>query len=334
MHADSSKLELNLIKYLPRDYLPVPLGYMFRNRVHFHRLHIHLGSRSSYYTNIFLKLPIPDMSDSPSIKRRKLHTSQKVGQDVCVEDIPKSEISKSSSNAENSRSKSTTVSDFLRETAHRRRTLASLTKEVSPPPLRRATPASNRATPLSRTPRATSGPSSDTQIVDITTPPPNEASTIPSSPNTHIPFRLTHIPALSTNHTINLQSLLTPPTPSRTLTTVWCFNYIHSLPFLVSNLPNDTNLSTLRIHLVHGYWRTEDAHRLHLEQSRLEHPYPGNVRLVPAYMPEPFGTHHSKMLFLFSVGEGGGGEMARVVIHTANMIPFDWGNMTDQKSVV
>jgi len=64
-----------------------------------------------------------------------------------------------------------------------------------------------------------------------------------------------------------------------------------------------------------------------MEENRLEHPYPGNVRLVPAYMPEPFGTHHSKILFLFSV-EGGGGELARVVIHTANMIPFDWANMT------
>ncbi|KAF8426098.1 tyrosyl-DNA phosphodiesterase I, partial [Terfezia claveryi] len=141
------------------------------------------------------------------------------------------------------------------------------------------------------------------------------------------PFQLTHISTLPTNHTITLRSLLTPTTQSCTLTTVWCFNYIHSLPFLVSSLPCDANLSTLRIHLVHGSWRTEDANRIRLEEERLEHPYPGNVRLVPAYMPEPFGTHHSKMLFLFSVEESGG-EMARVVIHTANMIPFDWGNMT------
>lgn len=45
-------------------------------------------------------------------------------------------------------------------------------------------------------------------------------------------------------------------------------------------------------------------------------------------MPEPFGTHHSKMLVLFSVGDDGNHEMARVVVHTANMIPFDWENMT------
>lgn len=265
------------------------------------------------------------------MKRRKLHTSK----DVRVEDIPTSEIPKS---IPGNPSSSTAVPDFLRETAHRRRTLATLTKEVSPPPLRRVTPASSRATPASIGATAlssatTPGSSSDAQIVDLTTSPPNEASKAPqapaqpSSPNTHTPFRLTHISTLPTNHTITLRSLLTPPTTSCTLTTVWCFNYIHSLPFLVSSLPSDTNLSTLRIHLVHGSWRTEDANRIRLEEERLEHPYPGNVRLVPAYMPEPFGTHHSKMLFLFSVEEGGG-EMARVVIHTANMIPFDWENMT------
>ncbi|KAF8420722.1 tyrosyl-DNA phosphodiesterase [Tirmania nivea] len=281
---------------------------------------------------------ISEMPDSPSIKRRKLHTSRE-DWDIRVEDIPRSEICRS--NNLGNPSSSTSVPDFLRDTAHRRRTLASLTKEVSPPPLRRATPVSSRATPTSNgatlqscTPIATPGSSSGTPIVDLTTPPPNEqskASQAPenaSTPNTHIPFRLTHIPALPTNHTITLQSLLTPPTPSCTLTTVWCFNYIHSLPFIVSNLPYDTNLSTLRIHLVHGSWRTEDATRIRLEQDRLGHPYPGNVRLVSAYMPEPFGTHHSKMLFLFSVEEGGGREMARVIIHTANMIPFDWGNMT------
>lgn len=40
-------------------------------------------------------------------------------------------------------------------------------------------------------------------------------------------------------------------------------------------------------------------------------------------MPEMFGTHHSKMLILFRHDE-----TAQVVIHTANMIPRDWTNMT------
>lgn len=41
-------------------------------------------------------------------------------------------------------------------------------------------------------------------------------------------------------------------------------------------------------------------------------------------MPEMFGTHHSKMLVLFRRDD-----TARVIIHTANMIPKDWTNMTN-----
>ncbi|KAK8211542.1 hypothetical protein M8818_003197 [Zalaria obscura] len=40
-------------------------------------------------------------------------------------------------------------------------------------------------------------------------------------------------------------------------------------------------------------------------------------------MPEPFGTHHSKMMILLRHDDS-----AQVVIHTANMIHQDWMNMT------
>jgi hypothetical protein len=43
-------------------------------------------------------------------------------------------------------------------------------------------------------------------------------------------------------------------------------------------------------------------------------PYP-NIELLHAYIPDPFGTHHSKMLVLFRHDD-----RAQVVIHTANMI--------------
>lgn len=51
--------------------------------------------------------------------------------------------------------------------------------------------------------------------------------------------------------------------------------------------------------------------------------YP-NVALITAYMPERFGTHHSKMLILFRHDD-----TAQVIIHTANMIPKDWRNLTN-----
>lgn len=40
-------------------------------------------------------------------------------------------------------------------------------------------------------------------------------------------------------------------------------------------------------------------------------------------MPDPFGTHHSKMLILIRHDD-----QAQIMIHTANMISRDWGNMT------
>ena len=50
--------------------------------------------------------------------------------------------------------------------------------------------------------------------------------------------------------------------------------------------------------------------------------YP-NVTLHQAYMPEMFGTHHSKMMILLRHDD-----TAQIVIHTANMIVRDWTNMT------
>jgi hypothetical protein len=49
-----------------------------------------------------------------------------------------------------------------------------------------------------------------------------------------------------------------------------------------------------------------------------------NVKIHIAPMPEMFGTHHSKMMILFRHDE-----TAQVIIHTANMIPKDWTNMTN-----
>lgn len=49
-----------------------------------------------------------------------------------------------------------------------------------------------------------------------------------------------------------------------------------------------------------------------------------NVQLHAAPMNEMFGTHHSKMMILFRHDD-----TAQVIIHTANMIPKDWTNMTN-----
>ena len=50
-------------------------------------------------------------------------------------------------------------------------------------------------------------------------------------------------------------------------------------------------------------------------------PYP-QIELCPARLEIPFGTHHTKMMFLlYETG-------LRIVIHTANLISKDWGQKT------
>ncbi|KOS18347.1 Tyrosyl-DNA phosphodiesterase 1 [Escovopsis weberi] len=77
----------------------------------------------------------------------------------------------------------------------------------------------------------------------------------------------------------------------------------------------------VKLHIVHGFWRRDDAARAKLMDAAASF---NNVRLHCAPMPEPFGTHHSKMMVLFR-RDG----TAQVIIHTANMIAKDWTNMTN-----
>jgi len=76
----------------------------------------------------------------------------------------------------------------------------------------------------------------------------------------------------------------------------------------------------VKVHVVHGFWKKEDANRLALVEAASRYP---NVTLYPAYMPEMFGTHHSKMMILVRHDDA-----VQIVIHTANMIVRDWTNMT------
>jgi tyrosyl-DNA phosphodiesterase 1 len=51
-------------------------------------------------------------------------------------------------------------------------------------------------------------------------------------------------------------------------------------------------------------------------------PYP-QIELCPARLDIPYGTHHTKMMFLlYATG-------LRIVIHTANLIAQDWGQKTE-----
>lgn len=72
----------------------------------------------------------------------------------------------------------------------------------------------------------------------------------------------------------------------------------------------------IKVHVVHGSWRKEDVNRLSLYKVAKLYP---NVDVVTAYMPEAFGTHHSKMIILFRHDD-----LSQVIILTGNFIQRDW----------
>ncbi|KAK2795880.1 hypothetical protein FQN51_000363 [Onygenales sp. PD_10] len=128
---------------------------------------------------------------------------------------------------------------------------------------------------------------------------PREEDRIPSNiiPS---PVQLTHIRDLSVSSgnntdTIKLRDILGDPL----IKECWQFNYMFDVDFVMRQFD-------------------EDVRNLVQEACRQ---YP-NVEPIIAYMPEPFGTHHSKMMILIRHDE-----QAQVIIHTANMIPGDWANM-------
>ena len=67
---------------------------------------------------------------------------------------------------------------------------------------------------------------------------------------------------------------------------------------------------------MHGSWKKEDGNRIQIEKAIKRYP---NVDAAIAYMPEAYGTHHSKMCILFRHDD-----LAQIVIMTANFIQQDW----------
>ncbi|KAI1308095.1 tyrosyl-DNA phosphodiesterase [Xylaria venustula] len=133
------------------------------------------------------------------------------------------------------------------------------------------------------------------------------------------PFQLTSIRDLSESDNVGavtLNDLVGDPL----IAELWDFNYLHDIDFLLGHLDGDTRALT-KIHVVHGFWKREAPNRLMLEEQAGQHQ---NITLHTAYMPEIFGTHHSKMLVLLRHDD-----TAQVIIHTANMIAKDWTNMTN-----
>ncbi|KAF2684493.1 phospholipase D/nuclease, partial [Lentithecium fluviatile CBS 122367] len=132
------------------------------------------------------------------------------------------------------------------------------------------------------------------------------------------PFQLTRIKALAAHQnvdTVGLRDILGDPM----IKECWNFNYLFDVDFVMEHFDADVR-DLVNIKIVHGFWRRDDERRTNLMEAA--EPYK-NVELKTAYIPDPFGTHHSKMLVLLRRDD-----CAQVIIHTANMIERDWRNMT------
>ncbi|KAJ5671217.1 hypothetical protein N7507_000344 [Penicillium longicatenatum] len=134
------------------------------------------------------------------------------------------------------------------------------------------------------------------------------------------PFQLTYIQGFPdkggfNEGTVKLRDILGDPM----IKECWQFNYCFDVDFLMSNFDQDVR-GLVQVKIVHGSWERESMNKIRIDEACTRYP---NVEAITAYMPERFGTHHSKMMILLRHDD-----LAQVVIHTANMIPQDWTNMT------
>ncbi|KIH89413.1 tyrosyl-DNA phosphodiesterase [Sporothrix brasiliensis 5110] len=155
----------------------------------------------------------------------------------------------------------------------------------------------------------------------------NEQTTKPSRPTLKSPFRLTAIhdlPASANIDTVTVRDIFGDPR----VIECWEFNFLHDLDFLMSSFDDGARQRGLNVHVVHGFWKREDSRREQLETAARQYSKDssqngGTITLHTAFMPEPFGTHHTKMAVLLR-----NDDTAQIIIHTANLIPHDWCNMT------
>ncbi|KAF2475673.1 phospholipase D/nuclease [Lindgomyces ingoldianus] len=186
----------------------------------------------------------------------------------------------------------------------------SLTRPISPPLSRRK----RSATPTLLKSRAenTGIPTARAAKLQSLQPTPQSRNFLPS------PIQLTRIKDLAPTQnvdTVDLNDILGDPM----IKECWNFNFLFDLDFVMKHFDPDVR-EIVKVKIVHGFWRREDERRLGLQETAERYP---NIELISAYMPDPFGTHHSKMLILFRHDD-----LAQIIIHTANMISRDWCNMT------
>lgn len=119
------------------------------------------------------------------------------------------------------------------------------------------------------------------------------------------------LPASSNVDCVSLRSILGDPM----IRECWLFNYLFDMDFVMRHFDRDTR-DLVQVRVVHGSWKREDPNGIHVEDAARRYP---NIKVIKAFMPEMFGTHHTKAMVLFRHDD-----LAQVVILTANFIERDF----------
>ncbi|KAK5939708.1 hypothetical protein PMZ80_008088 [Knufia obscura] len=204
--------------------------------------------------------------------------------------------------------------------------LSTLSRPISPPQSRtsngsEAPPSNGRRT------QGTSTQAADT-LRALPTSQINGSFTAPTQINGRLasstrrvirsPFQLTRVRGLSAKDNIDsvsLHDILGDPL----IKEAWIFNFCFDVNWTMQHFDADVR-QLVNVKIVHGSWKREDGNRQAIEEHLKIWK---NVQEIRAYLPDPFGTHHSKMIILFKHDD-----TAQVIIHTANMLEKDWDHMT------
>lgn len=111
--------------------------------------------------------------------------------------------------------------------------------------------------------------------------------------------------------TISLKDILGDPL----IKECWLFNYLFDVDFVMSQFDEDIR-DLVQVKIVHGSWKKDAPNKIRIDEAVKSY---SNIQTFTAYMPEMYGTHHSKMIILFRHDN-----QAQVIIMTANMIAIDW----------
>lgn len=128
------------------------------------------------------------------------------------------------------------------------------------------------------------------------------------------PFKLTKIQGLPDHenfNTVSLHGILGNPL----IREAWIFNYVFDVDWTMQHFDPDVR-NDVSVKIIHGSWKNEDGNKQSIDEACRRWP---NVNAIQAYLPDAFGTHHTKMIVLLRHDD-----VAEIFIHTANMQAGDW----------